>query len=76
MYTLSAHRSLTKDKLVSKYSKVFGERVGCLQGEYYIHLNTEVDPEPKVRAHVALHKHLQETLVQQDILAPVTEPTL
>ena len=44
VYALNASRPLTKDKLISKYPDVFGEGVGCLEGEYHIRLNTEVDP--------------------------------
>ena len=80
VYTLSASSPLTKDKLISKYPKVFGEGVGCLEGEYHIRLNAEIDSVQHAprRVHVALRERLQETLddlVQQDILAPVTEPT-
>ena len=80
VYTLSESRPLTKDKLISQYPDVFGEGVGCLEGERHICLNTEVDPVQHTprRVHVALQERLQETfddLVEQDILAPVTEPT-
>ena len=80
VYTLSTDGPLTKEKLVNKYPKVFGEGIGCLEGEYHIRLNAQVDPVQHAprRVPVALRECLQETLddlVQQDILAPVTEPT-
>ena len=54
--------------------------MGCLEGEYHIRLNADIDPVQHAprRVPVALRERLQETLddlVQQDILAPVTEPT-
>ena len=80
VYTLSTDGPLTKEKLVNKYPKVFGKGVGCLEGEYHIRLNAQVDPVQHAprRVPVAFRECLQETLddlVQQDILAPVTEPT-
>ena len=80
VYTLSTDRPLTKEKLVNKYPKVFDEGVGCLEGEYHIRLNAQVDPVQHAprRVPVALRERLQDTLddlVQQNILAPVTEPT-
>ena len=80
VYTLCSSRPLTKDKLISKYPKVYGERVGCLEGEYHIRLNADIDPvqcTPR-RVPAALRECLQYSLddvVQQDILAPVTKPT-
>ena len=81
VYTLSATSPLTNDQLISKYPSIFGERVGYLEGEYHIHLNSDVNTvqhAPK-QAPIALWERLQETLddlIEQDILAEVTEPTL
>ena len=77
---LEVYTQLTKEKLVNKYPKVFGEGVGCLEGEYHIRLIAQVDPVQHAprRVPVALRECLQEThdgLIQQDILALVTEPT-
>ena len=36
VYTLSSSGPLTKDQLSSKYPKVFGNGVGCLEGKYHI----------------------------------------
>ena len=80
VYSLSTSRPWTLDSLVAKYPDVFGEGVGCLEGEYQIRLNPEAKPVQHAprRVPVPLRECLQETLddlVQQDILAPVTEPT-
>ena len=65
VYTLSSSGPLTKDKLINKYPKVFGEGVGCLEGEYHIHLNADIDPVQHAprRVPVALRERLQETMV-------------
>ena len=80
VYSLSTSRPWNLDSLVAKYPDVFGEGVGCLEGEYQIRLNSEAKPVQHAprRVPVPQRECLQEThddLVQQDILAPVTEPT-
>ena len=81
MYAFSSGKSpLTKEQLIQKYPQVFGEGVGRLESEYHIRLDSQIDPVQHAprRVPVALREQLKETfeeLVQQDILAPVTEPT-
>ena len=81
VYALSSATSpLTKEQLIEKYPQVFGEGVGRLEGEYHIRLDTQIDPVQHAprRVPVALRDRLKETLeelIQQDILAPVTQPT-
>ncbi len=70
----------TKEQFIQKYPKVFSPGVGRLEGEYHIRVDTQFDPVQHAprRVPVALRERLQDTLedlVQQDILAPVTEPT-
>ena len=57
----------------------FWRRSGLVAGKYHIWLDKTMDPvqHPPRRVPVALRGRLQETLdvlVQQDIIAPVTEP--
>ena len=80
VFTLTTSRPWTIDTLLSKYPNVFGEGIGCLEGEYHIRLDPEAVPVQHAprRVHVPLRERLEETLddlVQQDILATVTEPT-
>ena len=59
---------------------MFGEGVGLLEGEYHIQLKEDAVPvqHAPCRVPVALRDRLRNTLdemVQQDIVAPVTQPT-
>ena len=51
---------VTKEQLVKKYPSVFTDGVGLLEGEYHIRLDPQAEPDD---------------LVQQEVLAPVTQPT-
>ncbi len=81
VYTVSTKDGpRTKEQLFEKYPKVFDAGVGCLKGEYHIRLDPQCTPVQHAprRVHVALRDRLKETLdqlVEEDILAPVTEPT-
>ena len=81
VYMVSDRESpMTKEQLIAKYPNVFSEGVGELKGNYHIRLDSQMDPVQHAprRVPVALMENLRETLdslVQQDILAPVTEPT-
>ena len=80
VFTLTTSKPWTIETLVSKYPNVFGEGIGGLEGEYHIGLDPEAAPaqHPPRRVHVPFRERLEETLddlVQQDILATVTEPT-
>ena len=60
---------------------MFGEGVGLLEGKYHIQLKEDAVPVQHAprRVLVALRDHLRNTLdemVQQDIVAPVTQPLL
>ena len=79
MYTLNEN-PLTEEYLFQKYSQVFSEGVGLLEGEYHIRRDSQVKPVQHAprRVAVALRDSLRATLddlVEQDILAPVTQPT-
>ena len=77
----SGKSPLTKEQLIQKYPQVFSEGVGRLESEYHIRrLDSQIDPVQHAprRVPVALRERLRETLeelVQQDILALVTQPT-
>ena len=69
-----------KEQLVKKYPSVFTNGVGLLEGEYHIRLDPQAElvQHAPQRVPVALRDRLQETLddlVQQEVLAPVTQPT-
>ena len=71
---------ISKEFLIKKYPNVFGEGVGLLEGEYHIQLKEDAVPvqHAPCRVPVALRDRLRNTLdemVQQDIVAPVTQPT-
>ena len=76
----SGKSPLTKEQLIQKYPQVFSEGVGRLESEYHIRLDSQIDPVQHAprRVPVVLRERLRETLeelVQQDILALVTQPT-
>ena len=81
MYALSGGTSpLTREQIIKKYPQVFSEGVGRLESEYRIRLDDQMDPVQHTprRVPVALREQLKETLeelVQQDIIAPVTQLT-
>lgn len=81
VYALSGgKRPLTLEQLSQKYPRIFSEGVGRLEGEYHIRLDSQIDPVQHAprKVPVALREQLRKTLeelVQQDILAPVTQPT-
>ena len=65
---------------VDRGIEVFRANVGKMEGEYYIRIDTEVDPlqNASSRVPVALRDKLKETLDdlhQQDIIEAVTIPT-
>jgi len=71
---------ITKEQLIQKYPSVFADRVGLLEGEYSIHLDSQAKPVQHAprRVPVAHRENLQKTLddlVKQEVLAPVTRPT-
>ena len=64
-----------------KYPKVFSEGVGLLEDIYHIRLDPSIDPVQHAprRVPIPLRDILKvslEDLVKQDIITPVTEPTL
>lgn len=72
--------ALTKEQLMRKYPRVFGDGIGRLKGEYHIRLDPQSVPVQHAprKVPVALRDRLKETLDQlseQGIVAPVTEPT-
>ena len=74
------HTALTKQELLAKFPKVFGEGIGQLDGTYRIRLDETVPPVQHAprRIAVALRPKLREALddlVAQDVIAPVTTPT-
>ena len=71
---------MTKEQLFKKFPKVFGPGVGCLKGEYHIRLDPQCSPVQHAprKVHVAFRDSLKEKLdqlVEEEILAPVIEPT-
>ena len=80
VFALRTESPATKEQLLKKHPKVFGEGVGILQGHYHIRLDPTVEPVQHAprRVPLALKDRLQETLdslAQQNIISPVTEPT-
>ena len=81
MYTVDDQKSpVTKEELMSKFPKVFGEGLGQLDGEYKIRLDETVPPVQHAprRIAVALRPKLKETLDDleaQGVIAQVTTPT-
>ena len=68
------------EQLKAKHPEVFGPGVGRLEGKYRIVLDNNTPPvqDPPRRVPVPLREALKDTLddlVQQDILAPVQQPT-
>ena len=80
LYALEVVAPLSPEQLCKKYPMVFSGGVGLLEGVYHIRLDPAVEPvqhSPR-RIPVPLRNSLQDTLddlVQQDIIAHVTEPT-
>ena len=71
---------LSVEQLKAKHPEVFGPGVGRLEGKYRIVLDNNTPPvqHPPRRVPVPLREALKDTLddlVQQDILAPVQQPT-
>ena len=80
VYALDEPGPVSAEQLLSKYPRVFGPGVGLLEGKYRIRLDGSVAPvqHPPRRVPVPLREALKGTLddlVEQDILAPVQEPT-
>ena len=76
----SSKQPVTKDELIRQYPQVFGDGVGCLEGEYHIRVDQQQSPvqHPPRKVPVALRDRLKaslDDLEKQDIVAPVTEPT-
>ena len=66
VYTLSDSKNpLTEEHLFQKYSQVFSEVVGLLEGEYHIRLDRQVEPVQHAprRVPVALRDRLREALI-------------
>ena len=70
---------LTKDRILKDYSDVF-EGLGCMDGLYHMEVDDNVKPviHPPRKVPVALRDRLKEeldTLVKEEVITPVTEPT-
>ena len=68
-----------RNTILQQYSDVF-DGIGCFQGTYHISVDTKVPPvvHPPRRIPLALRDRLKEeldSLVNQEILTPVTYPT-
>lgn len=68
-----------RKKIIQEFPDVF-DSIGCLPGEYTIHVDPEVPPvvHPPRRIPIALKEKLKmelDSLVAQGIISPVTEPT-
>lgn len=73
------NNSKLKDPILLEYQDVF-EGLGCLPGPYTIQIDESITPvvHPPRRIPVALRETLRQELLQmteQEIIAPVTEPT-
>ena len=80
VYALETGGPVTIEQLVKEHPAVFEPGVGHLEGKYHIVLDERVPPvqHPPRRVPVPLRQTLKDTLddlVQQDILAPVQQPT-
>ncbi len=72
--------TVSTQNLIESYPKVFGNDVNLLEGYYHIRLDGSVEPVQHAprRVPVPLRECLKKTLddlVQQEILAPVKQPT-
>ena len=81
VYTLDLSHGLSKEQLVKKYPRAFGGGVGLMDGSYHIRIDNSIEPvqHAQRRVPVAIRDKLKETLdtlVEQEIIQPVTEPTL
>ena len=80
VYSVDDITPVSTEHLIQKYPAVFDGGVGLLKGTYHIRLDTSVDPVQHAprRVPVPLRECLKETLdtlVQEDILAQVEQPT-
>ena len=81
VYALKPAGPIAIEQLGKEHPEVFGPGVGLLEGKYRIALDESVYPvqHPPRRVQVPLWAALKDALddlVQQDILAPVQQPTL
>ena len=79
-YTLEPAGPVSIEQLQREHPEVFGAGVGRLEGKYRIALDNSIQPvqHPPRRAPIPLRDALKGTLddlVQQDIIAPVQQPT-
>ena len=80
VFTVEIQSYTSKQQLIEQHPNVFGQGVGKLEGDYCIRLNKDATPtqhSPR-RIPVALRDRLKETLdslVAQNIIMPVTQPT-
>ena len=80
VYALEAALPQPVKQLTEMYPEVFSGGVGRLEGQYHIRIDESVPPVQHAPRHVAvpLREVLQRTLTeltQQEIIAPVQEPT-
>ena len=82
VYTIDPQpgHALTRDEILAKFPTVFSDQVGQLDREYTIRIDLNVQPVPHTprRVAVALRPQLKETLntlVEKEVIAPVTAPT-
>ena len=80
VYTLEPAGPVSIEQLQREHPEVFGAGVGRLEGKYRIILDNSIQPvqHPPRRVPVPLRDALKGTLddlVQQDIIAPVQQPT-
>ena len=76
VYALEGPGPVSVTQLINRHPKMFGPGIGLLKGKYSIVLDQQVPPAPRY-VPVPLREVFRETLdlVQQDIIAPVQEPT-
>ena len=82
VYTIDPQpgHALTREEILAKFPTVFSDQVGQLDGEYTIRIDPNVQPVQHAprRVAVALRPQLKETLntlVEKEVIAPVTTPT-
>ena len=77
VYALEPAGPISIEQLKKEHPEVFGPRVGLLEGKYRIALDESVYPvqHPPRRVQVPLRAALKDALDEQDILAPVQQPT-
>ncbi|XP_032225763.1 uncharacterized protein LOC116608835 [Nematostella vectensis] len=81
VYAVHSSAIVTIDNIVQQFPNVFADEVGLLDGEYHIKLDGTVSPVQHAprRVPVALRDQLKaelDKIVEQEIIAPVTAPTL